>query len=53
MNSKINFLGEEIKEYVKKVKDKPDFDHIDFETFARVFAILLEDAHAINNKSKS
>ena len=48
---KNNILGEEIKEYVKKIKDNPDFETIDFDTFARVFAILLEDSNALKNIS--
>ena len=44
-------LGEEIKDYIKKVKDDPDYESIDFDTFARVFAILLEDANALKNES--
>lgn len=38
---------------MRKVKDSIDFDHIDFDTFARVFAVLLEDAHALKNQSRS
>lgn len=53
--SKLEFelTADEIKEYVTKVKDSPDYDHIDFDTFARVFAVLLEDADALNNQSRS
>lgn len=53
--SKLDFelTSDEIKTYIRRINDNPDLDHIDFDTFARVFAILLEDAHQIANKSKS
>ncbi len=49
----INNLAEEIRQYVRNVKDNPDFDNIDFDTFVRVFAVVLEDASALKNQSRS
>lgn len=53
--SKLDFelTSDEIKRYLSKVNDNPDYENIDFDSFARVFAILLEDSHALNNKSNS
>lgn len=37
------FLEEEIDSYLKKIKENVSNEEIDFETFARLIAILLEE----------
>lgn len=40
---------EEIESHLKSIDGKTDFEEIDFEKFARLIAILLEE---LNNPSK-